>query len=327
MPTIKRQTMPQVTTVPVANGSVLSTAVPVTSLCEERIKVCVYGRNRSGKTTLAAQFPKPILFISCEPAHCGGVQSIGGMQGVTLIRAEPEPTRDQLAAMTPEHRTAVGSLFGRKKVEAIAKELVSTNYYKTVVLKTATSLQDVILEEMKVEFPGIPMSGRGSKDTYMMRASRLHEALHPLLDLRHVHVVILAQEKDHNPPVGDGGFPDLKAKLLQTMQQGSFMAPALGAANAQWLYDNCGYMIQIYEDETTQEMVIRQNGPDGKPLAPIVQRVGTGKRQRHLRLLYHANFAAGGKWQWNKDMPEFVTAPTPTELYAAMAKYIPALGR
>jgi hypothetical protein len=304
MPTVNRQVPPKPkTTVQSPNGSILATAVPVTSLREERVKVCIYGRNRSGKTTLAAQFPKPLLFISCEPAHCGGVQSVSNMKDITLIHVEDK----------------------HEKVEVIGQELAATTYYKTVVLKTATSLQDVILEEMRREFPGIPLSGRGSKDTFMMRASRLHEALRPLLDLRHMHVVILAQEKDHNPPVSEGGFPDLKAKLLQTMQQGSFMAPALGAANAQWLQDACGYVIQIYEDEVMQNITVPRVDQSGKPLPPDIQSVGTGKRQRHLRLLYHPNFAAGGKWQYNKDMPEFVTAPTPTELYEAMVRYIPAL--
>lgn len=313
MPAINRQTPPKqtVTQPQFTPGSMLATATPVTSLREERVKICIYGRNRAGKTTLAAQFPKPLLFVSCEPAHCGGVQSVSDMEGVTVIHVEPVLFK--------------GAVSGRDKVEMIGKELASSNHYQSVVIKTATSMQDLIMEEMKVEFPGIPMSGRGSKDTYQMRASRLHEGMRPYLDLKHMHVVILAQEKDHNPPVGEGGFPDLKAKLLQTMQQGSFMAPALGAANAQWLQDACGYIVQIYEDEVMQEMVIPMNNPDGSRAEPVVQRVGTGKRARHLRLQYHPNFAAGGKWRYNAAMPEFVTAPTPAGLYKALAQYIPAL--
>ncbi len=311
MPSVQRQTPPKQPAAVFPQGSVLAGAVAVTTLREERVKVCLYGRNRSGKTTLAAQFPKPILFVSCEPAHCGGVQSVSNIEGVSLIHVEPNLTGKGMS--------------GRDAVAQIGKELASTKHYQTVVLKTATSLQDVIMEEIKVEFPGIPTSGRGSKDTYQMRASRLHDAMRPYLDLRHVHVVMLAQEKDHNPPVGEGGFPDLKAKLLQTMQQGSFMAPALGAANTQWLQDACGYVIQIYEDEVTQETVIPMHNPDGSPAPGVPTRVGTGKRGRHLRLLYHPNFAAGGKWQFDPSMPEFVTAPTPQELYAAMAAYIPAL--
>lgn len=237
---------------------------------------------------------------------------MSNMDGVSMIHVEPN--------MTP----GVG-MSGRDKITGIGNELTNTRLYNTVVIKTATSLQDLIMEEIKVEFPGIPLSGRGSKDTFQMRASRWHDALRPYLDLKHMHVVILAQEKDHNPPVGDGGFPDLKAKLLHTMQQGSFMAPSLGAANAQWLQDACGYIIQIYEDEITEEVEVRMNHPDGTPAPSSFQRVGTGKRGRHLRLLYHPNFAAGGKWQYDKNVPEFVTAPTPAELYSALAGYIPPL--
>jgi AAA domain len=300
---INTRRAPPTTPSPFPNGSVLWSAVPVASLREERVKVCIYGRNRSGKTSLAAQFPKPLLFISCEPAHCGGVQSVSNVRDVTLIRVEDE----------------------REKIVSIGNELAASDHYRTVVLKTVTSLQDVILEEMKREFPGIPISGRGSKDTFQMRSSRLHDTMKPLLDLKRVHVVVLAQEKDHNPPVGEGGFPDLKAKLLQTMQQGSFMAPALGPANAQWLQDACGYVLQLYEDEVVQEISVPQVDAAGNPTAPVVQRVGTGRRQRHLRLLYHPNFAAGGKWQYDPDMPEFVTAPDPAGMYRALAGYLPAL--
>jgi len=313
MPTINRQKAPTRAAPPpqFQPGSILASAVPVTSLVEERVKICIYGRNRVGKTTLAAQFEKPLLFVSCEPAHCGGVQSVSDMEGVLVKHIEP-------------NLTGYGPT-GRSLLEMAGKELASTNYYRTVVLKTATSVQDLILDEMKAEFPGIPLSGRGSKDTFQMRASRLHEAMRAYLDLKHINVIILAQEKDHNPPVGEGGFPDLKAKLLQTMQQGSFFAPALGAANAQWLYDNCGYEIQLYEDEVKEEQVVPMHNPDGSPAPPMKMVVGTGRRQRHLRLKYHANFAAGGKWQYDRNMPECVTAPTPAGLYAALAHYIPAL--
>lgn len=304
MPTIKRQVPVQTVIAPPPNGSLLASAVPVTALREERVKVCLYGRNRSGKTTLAAQFPKPLLFITCEPAYCGGVQSVSNVRDVSVIRVEDRPI---------------------EQMEALGRELADSQHYQTVVLKTASSLQDVIAEEIRREFPSAPWAGKGSKDTYRMRSARLHDAMCPLLNLRNLNVLILAQEKDHNPPVGESGFPDLKAKLLHTMQQGSFMAPALGAANAQWLQDACGYVLQLYEDEVTQEMTIPQMRPDGQSGEPMTVRTGTGRRQRHLRLLYHPNFAAGGKWNFDPRMPEFVTAPTPAELYAALAAYLPAL--
>jgi hypothetical protein len=318
MPTVSRQSPPR--PAPAAPqfpvGSLLGTAVPVSSLREDKVTLGLYGRNRAGKTTLAAMFPKPLLIVSCEPAHCGAVQSVSDVERVSLIHVEPSRAIPKL-----------GEMWGRDRLEAVGKELVGNTYFRTVVLKTATSLQDLILDEMRVEIPSLPMSGgKAVKETYQMRASRLHDTLRAYLDLkRYMHVVVISQEKDHNPSQDDKGFPDLKSRLLQTMQQGSFIAPALGSGNAQWLYDNCGYMVQIYEDEVTQETVIPMNNPDGSPAPPVSTRIGTGVRQRHLRLKYHPNFAAGGKWQYNKDMPEFVTAPDPQGLYAELVRYIPAL--
>lgn len=316
-PSTTRQMPPKPSAPPLPSfptGSLLAGAVPVTSLREDKVTVAIYGRNRSGKTSLAAQFPKPLLFVSCEPAHCGAVQSVSNMEGITLIHIEPQKVFGK-------------EMSGRQRLEAVAKELAGSNHYKTVVLKTATSLQDLVLEEMKVEFPNLAMTGKAAKDTWGMRANRLHDTLRAYLDLKKLmHVVIISQEKDHNPPRdSESGFPDLKAKLLQTMQEGSFMAPALGAANAQWLYDNCGYMMQLYEDEVTQEVIVPMNNPDGTPAEPVKTRMGTGKRARHLRLQYHPNFAAGGKWQYDPNLPEFVTAPDPQGLYNAMAAFIPAL--
>ncbi len=311
MPTVSRQAPPRSAAVPATNGSILSTAVPTTSLREEWVKVCIYGRNRSGKTTTACMFPKPLLIVSCEPDANGGAYSVANVPGVSLIRVSSKKM--------PGDR-----VHGSEKVHTIASELVAQNPYRTVVLDTATSLQDIVLIELLgyAKMPEVLSKGIVPRELYPQRAEKLRETLRPLLDLANCHVVVLAQEKDHNPPEDFGG----RSKLMHTMQQGSFMAPALGATNAQWLQDACGYVLQIYEDEVTQEVVIPQTGADGKPLPPAVQRVGTGRRQRHLRLLYHPNFAGGGRWQYNRDTPEFVTAPTPQELYAAMAKYIHSLG-
>lgn len=319
MPIVSRQTPPK-TQAAFPNGSVLASAVPVTSLTEQWVKICIYGRNRSGKTTMAAMIAqaamrktgKPSLIISAEPDENGGALSISDIEGVSILRVTP-PNK-------PIHGDKVK---GSAKVVAIANELVENNPFAWVFLDTVTSLQDIVLVELMglSKVPEMLSWGMVPEGVYQQRAEKLRETIRPLLDLKNCNVGILAQEKDHNAPEERGG----KSKILHTMQQGSFMAPALGATNAQWLQDACGYVVQIYEDEVTQEMVIPMNNPDGTAATPVVQRVGTGKRARHLRLLYHPNFAAGGRWQYNKDMPEFVTANTPTELYTAMAKYIPAL--
>lgn len=312
-PEIRRQ-LPPKKEVQLPPGSILASAIPVSSLKEEKFNLVLYGRNRSGKTTLAAQFDKPLLIISSEPDANGGATSISNIDGISLIRVAPEKL--------PGDR-----MQGSAKVVAIANELKENNPFKTVVLDTITSLQDVIYVEL-LGLPKIPDQmnwGVPPDGLYPARSEKLRATVRPLLDLKTCNVVILAQEKDHNASDDRGG----KSKLLRgqrgEMQQGSFMAPALGSGTSGWLCDNCGYVIQIYENEVQQEVLVPQNNPDGTPGEPIVTYVGTGKRQRHLRLLYHPNFAAGGRWQFDRNVPEFVTAPTPRELYKAMAKYIPSL--
>ncbi len=332
MPKIDRQAPPNTTTFP--PGSILSNAVPVTHLMEEWVKMCIYGRNRSGKTTLACQFRKPLLLISSEPDSCGGAMSVGNMDGVYLQRISHKLLGQDSTGrwLNADDKRCVikDSLRGTDKLAAITAELqqaelTSTVYFRTVVLDTATSLQELHLTEIMrwAEPPSIQPNAKAvGKDNYQYRAEKWRRSLIPLLDLRQCNVVILCQEKDHNASTDDFGG---KAKLLHTMQSGSFMAPALGSTNAQWLQDECGYIIQIYEDEVTEEVSIPTVTPDGQPAPPMIQRVGTGKRQRHLRLLYHPNFAAGGRWQFDRNTPEFVTAATPFELYLAMAAYITAL--
>jgi energy-coupling factor transporter ATP-binding protein EcfA2 len=319
MPSINRQSPPQrAATFP--PGSVLAGAVPVTSLREEHIRMCVYGRNRSGKTTLAAMIAqaamrktgKQSLIISAEPDENGGAISISDVEGIVITR------------ITPPNRPIKGDkVKGTAKIVAIAAELEQSNPFAWVFLDTITSLQDIHLVELMglPKVPEILSWGMVPDGVYQQRAEKLRETVRPLLGLTNCNVCILAQEKDHNAPEDRGG----KSKLLHTMQQGSFMAPALGATNAQWLQDACGYVIQIYEDEVMQDIVVPQMDAHGNPMPPVVQSVGTGKRARHLRLLYHPNFAAGGRWKYDRNMPEYVTASDPRGLYEAMAAYIPAL--
>lgn len=336
MPKVERQSPPR-TEAQLPQGSLLTTAVSVTKLREEWIKVCWYGRNRSGKTTLFgelakamyAKYGKPSLLISSEPDANGGALSVADAEHLMLIRVSNRllgQDRDGRWLDAEDKRCVrKDKLRGSAKLIAIANELLEIQKagnecpFAAVGQDTVTSMQDVILTEL-MNLPKVPemMSwGFVPDGMYQQRAEKLRETIRPLLDLRDCHVVILAQEKDHNAMEDRGG----RNKILHTMQQGSFMAPALGATNAQWLQDACGYVVQIYEDEVTKEVVIPVPGSE-----PIVQQIGTGARQRHLRLLYHPNFAAGGRWQFDRSVPEFVTAPTPSELYAAMAKFIPSLG-
>lgn len=327
MPEIKRQLPPKPTPVVLPSEGMLAAAVPVTRLAPRFVNLCIYGRNRSGKTTLAAECEKPLLFISCEPDANGGADSISDKEGVYLQCVAPHLLGQDANGrwVNTNDPTCVrrDKVKGSAKVVGLANELKGTHPFKTVVVDTVTSLQDIIHVEL-LGLPAVPdqMSwGLVPDGHYTNRSEKLRSSIRPILDLRNCNVVILAQEKDHNSQEDRSG----RTKILHTMQQGSFMAPSLGATTAQWLTDNCGYVVQLYEDEVMQAITIPQTDAQGKPIEPAIQYVGTGKRQRHLRLLYHPNFAAGGRVPYARNVPEYVTAQTPRELYEAMAKFIPSL--
>lgn len=339
-PTIKRQVPPKPAqpapdvgngAVEVLAGSMLADAVPVSRLQREHVRVCIYGRNRVGKTTLAAQFAKPVLFISCEPDANGGADSISNMGNLVVIQRISHKMLGQdrdgrwLDATDPRC-VRYDKVKGLDKVVALANELEGKHPFKTVVLDTVTSLEDIALVEM-LGLSRVPVMkdwGTVPDGMYQRRAEKFRSTVRPLIDLNNCNIVILAQERDHNPSRSDeerGG----RSKLMHTLQHGSYMAPSVGATNAKWLQDTCGYVVQLYDDEVMQEIAVPSNNPDGTPGLPMITKVGTGKRQRHIRLLYHPNFAAGSRTPYDRDVPEYVTAPTPAELYAAMAKYIPTL--
>ena len=310
MPVIKKQE-PPMAALPASstNGSILSTAVSTTSLVETYLKVCLYGRNRSGKTTLACQFPKPMLLVSFEPEVNGGALSVSKMDGISLIRINHKP----LVGADGKYEKYRGSA----KAVVLANELQANNPFKTVVIDTVTSLQEIVFTELMglSEIPTMLSWGVADDRLYQQRAEKTRETMRRYMDLNNCHVVFVAQEKDHNPVVGDRG----KSKILQTAQQQSFFAADLGGTNAKWLQDGCGYVVQLYEDELMETVEIPSKDASGKQIM-IKQTVGSGRRGRHLRCLYHPNFAGGFRSPSPEVVPEFITAASPREIYEKFMK-------
>lgn len=312
MPSIQKQ-VPSKPAAPVASissGGILGTAIPATQLKELYIKLCLYGRNRVGKTTLACQFPKPLLLISFEPSETGGAISVSQMEGVHYIRVASKPLID------PKTKK-LEAVAGSKKALTLANELHAYNPFATVVVDTATSFQDIILQELMglSKIPEMLSWGLVSEEQYRDRSSKTREALRPFLDLP-CHVVICAQERDHNPPKGR----EEGSKLTRGMQGESFMAADLGGATVKWLHDACGYIGQLYEDEKMEERVTEST--INKETRVVRTMVGTGKRVRRLRTLYHPNYAAGFRSSNPDAVPEYIEGGSPREMYDKLMKVV-----
>lgn len=279
MPAITPQTPPRKAAArpPAKPGSMLSQAVPVGEVSDDFIKMVIYGVNRVGKTTLACQWPKPLLLVACEPNLTGGSKSVANIPEVTYIRI----------AKTIE-------------LDALCKELRVDSFFRTVVLDTATSLQDVALQEIMERDSTIEQLNFGEvpEDAYRKRSEVCKERLRPLLNLKK-HTVIIAQEKDHRKQ------QERTSKLLRGFQPESMFASDLGGATAQWLHDACDYICQLYLARETKEVT---SLPGTKMESK--EQVETGRYVRRLRTMLHPNYVAGFRSPRPELIPEYLESPT-----------------
>lgn len=318
MPSITNQKpTPRQTAMP-SNGdaaSVLSGVVSASTLRRSWMKVLLYGRNRVGKSTLSAQWPKKLLAIACEPRGNGGADSILGVEGVDVAVVGLQPLPGENLAGSAKVLTLVQTL-----EEMVAK--TGRCPYQSITID-ATALQDIILAEiMGWESTDViikrPSKGGGGvgRAVFMERADKTREVLRKVAALP-CHVIFLAQEKDHNPMKDEDGNA-VGSKLLLSAQEKSFMAASLGQATVEWLHNACSHICQLYMDAEVKEerSMVEVAGVQQEQ----VIRVQTGRFTRRLRTSYHPNFAAGITSPDCKVVPEYIEAQTPKEMYEALVK-------
>jgi DNA replication protein DnaC len=101
-------------------------AKPVSEV-KRNSSAALYGRSGTGKTTLAASWPKPILYLNIRD---NGEESISDVEGIDVV--DIESSEDLLEQILWLHK------------KASKDKLV----YKTIVLDTMSQLQTLLVEEM-----------------------------------------------------------------------------------------------------------------------------------------------------------------------------------
>ncbi len=291
MPRVTKQTATAEARPPSRNGSMLSRGVPVSDLENLWMKFVIYGQNRTGKSTLACQFPKPLALLSCDPTATGGALSLRKIAGVTFFKLNTFHEYNQ-----------------------IVEELKADTFFKTHVLDSVTSFQNLVLANITGEkVPEQLDFGIVTQDQYRDRASQTKEALVPLLGMR-AHTVILAKEKDHQPQ-------EQRNKLLRGVQVESFFASDVGGATAGWLHDAADYIGRLYVAREIKRIVNKVKLESGA-VQEDVQEIETGRQVRRLLTMLQPNFAAGFRSDTPSAVPEYVEASTPEEMYAEVIKVI-----
>lgn len=172
MPVVKKQ-IQNPTSKPATADSIISRIKPVTAM-SGGIKIAVFGRSGTGKTTFAATFPKPALMAICSGA--GEVISLGTMPDVYAVKVEDDSEMDTLL----QHYEQSGK-------------------YKTFILDHASGFQDLILKRvLGMDQAPVQLSwGIAKQEQWGYVAQGVKEYFRKMLSLSG-NTVILCQERTSN---------------------------------------------------------------------------------------------------------------------------------
>lgn len=137
------------------------------------IKISLYGRSGTGKTTIFSTFPKPSLLIRAEE----GTRSIYKEKGVFTTPLITDP----------------------KELSELIEHVKDSGKYLTVGLDTATAFQDVVLKSIVNRTVSVQLGfGEIGREEWGQCALQVKEKLRELMELADagVNVVILSQERD-----------------------------------------------------------------------------------------------------------------------------------
>jgi hypothetical protein len=273
MPAVSKQTARAKTNS--SSGSVRDRIVPVSTITKG-IKLLVYGRGKTGKTSLFSTFPKPALVIGTED----GTSSISDVEGIDFIFMQQTSDLLELVAVLQE------------------------GHYQSVGMDTAGGFQDLLLKEV-LGLDEIPVSkyrqaGKGEawgiadKATWGTVGTQFKERMrtfYKLADDHGIHIVTIAHERNFN----DEG-------------QSELLTPTVGAAltpgAAGWLNGACDYVCQTFIRE---ERIETEQKVAGKK---IKQYKKTGKAQYCLRIGPHPVFLTGFRISRGRELPDCIVDPT-----------------
>lgn len=179
----------------------------------------VYGQSGTGKTTLWATFPGPILTLICS-----GSKNSGELRSVD----------------TPEYRRKITPVY-LESSEMLREILTGSklDHYKTIVLDHLSGFSDLILKELLglSELPAQKSWGLASRENYGTMVLKVKEFVRTLLSLNK-SVVLVAQERNF----GEG--EELSGSNLPVKAVvGAGVTPSL----ASWINPACDYIIQTFK--------------------------------------------------------------------------------
>lgn len=222
MPTVTKQSP----NAPISK-SVLDRIAPIGFSADDGIKILIYGKSATGKTTLCGTFPGPILFIICS----------GGDKPGELRSIDTLENRKRISQVVLEHTS---------EMREIVKYIKAEGKFKSVVLDHASGMQDLTLKEILgiEELPAQKTWGLATQAQWGQSTMMCKEMFRQLLSLP-TNVAIIAQERTF------GGSDDANLSDMIHPTVGAALTPSLTG----WLGPACDYVVQTYLRAKTKKVV------------------------------------------------------------------------
>lgn len=247
------------------------------------MRLLLYGQSGTGKTTLWATFPGPILCLLCS----------GGSKPGELRSINTPEYREKI---TPRVIRAVPDVFGLLEDAAT---------YGTVVLDHVSGLCDLALKEILGvdELPAQKSWGMASQQQYGQMALQVKDILRKLLNLPG-NCVIVAQERVFTPK-------EEGSELIDVIKP--TVGPALTPSLAGWLNPAVDYILQTYKRPRMVPFTTKVAGKDH-----VTMRRGKGA-EYCVRCEVHDVFTTKFRVPKGLPLPECIVDPTYDRIQSVIA--------
>jgi len=261
---------------------VIGRIAPIGFAEDDGIKINLYGRSGTGKTTLWATFPAPILALVCS-----GGENPGELRSVD----------------TPENRKRIRQVVIKStdELREILKYQELERPYRTLVLDHATGLQDlVIMEHLGLSERPLALYKKAgqneswslvSRQGYGQIAIEMKELFRAMLNLKG-NMVLVAQEREFNNDSEDS---------MVLPYVGSALTPSVTG----WLNPACDYICQTYIRRRTTEKIVKVAGKKIKRQAIVKKKV-----DYCLRTAPDPTFTTKFRLPKGTELPECIVDPT-----------------
>lgn len=215
----------QTTKIPKKSNPLADRIEPLGFDDDDPINLSLYGRSGSGKTSLWATFPGPILALICSGK--GELRSINTKENRAKIRAVQVESSEDLTNYA---------------------EYACDNGFNTIVLDHATGFYDLVLKEILGldHIPETKSWGLASQQQYGQCNTQFKERVRALLDAP-LNTVIVAQEREFNN--------DSESKILSPT-----VGSALGPAATGWLNSVSDYICQAFTQDEWKDVQVKMGG-------------------------------------------------------------------